>query len=240
MGRAFEVRKMSMAKTAGQKTKLYSKYARQLYTLAKNSGPDPEANSALRGMIDRAKREQVPSHVIERALEKASGAGGEDFAAARYEGYGPGGCSVIVECLTDNPTRTITDVRNAFNKTGAKLGAQGSASHTFDHLAVFSFAGDNEEAVLEAMLEAEVEVTDVECEDGKLTVFAPASAFFEVKQALLAALPEIELEVEQITYLPQARIEIAESDVAMFEKLLAMLDDSDDVQEVYHNAVLPS
>jgi transcriptional/translational regulatory protein YebC/TACO1 len=118
MGRSFENRKHSIMKTAG----LYSKYGKQLYMAARNGVPDPDANPGLRSLIDRAKREQVPSHVIEKAIEKAKGTGGEDYSAARYEGFGPSGCSVIVDCLTDNANRTITDVRNCFTKTGSKLG----------------------------------------------------------------------------------------------------------------------
>jgi YebC/PmpR family DNA-binding regulatory protein len=240
MGRSFEVRKVSMAKTAGQKSKLYSKYGKQLYVCAKNGGADPSANPSLRSLIEKAKREQVPSHVIEKALEKARGTGGEDFVSARYEGFGPGGCSVIIDCLTDNNNRTITDVRNCFTKTGAKMGAPGAASYQFDHLAVLSFKGDNGDQVLEAMLAADVDVTDVECEEGNVTIFAPATEFNKARQALLEALPKVELEVEEITFIPQARSEISADDLPMFEKFMNMLNDCDDVQDVYHNAALPS
>src|SRR3954469_6751202 len=111
MGRNFENRKNAIFKTAGQKSKLYSKYGKQLYVVAKNGVPDPDANPALRSLVERAKRENVPSHVIDRAIQKAAGAGGEDFQPARYEGFGPGGALVIVDCLTDNNTRTISDIR---------------------------------------------------------------------------------------------------------------------------------
>ncbi len=239
MGRSFEVRKVSMAKTAGQKSKLYSKYGKQLYVIAKNGGADPTANPSLRAMIDRAKREQVPSHVIEKALEKARGAGGEDFALARYEGFGPGGCSVIIDCLTDNNNRTISEIRNCFTKTSSKMGAPGSVAHQFDHLAVVSFKGTNSDEVLESLLTAEVDVTDVECESGQITVFAPASEYFKVKQALAEAMPNLEIEVEEVTFLPQARVPIPADDVPMFDKFINMLNDCDDVQEIYHNATLP-
>lgn len=238
MGRAFEVRKMSMAKTAAQKSKLYAKYGKQIYVLAKNGG-DPDANPPLKNLIDKAKRDQVPGHVIDKAIEKANGAGGEDFAAARYEGFGPGGCSVIIDCLTDNNNRTITDVRNCFTKTSSKMGTPGSVSHFFDHLAVFVFPGEDSDAVLEAMLEADVDVTDVECEGGKITLFAPAGEFNNAKQALLEWQPELELAVQEITFVPQTSSEIAADDVPMFEKFMNMLNECDDVQDIYHNAVLP-
>src|SRR6478609_9291468 len=144
MGRNFENRKNAIFKTAGQKSKLYSKYGKQLYVVAKNGVPDPEANPALRSMIEKAKRDQVPAHVIDKAIEKARGTGGEDFASARYEGFGPGGTMVIVDCLTDNNTRTISEIRNCFTKTGSKLSASGSVTMLFDHLSVISFAGGDE------------------------------------------------------------------------------------------------
>jgi len=239
MGRSFENRKASIFKTAGQKSKLYSKYGTLLYVAAKNGVPDPENNPALRHLIDRAKRDQVPSHVIEKAIEKASGVGGEDFASVRYEGFGPGGCSVIVDCLTDNNNRTITDVRTCFTRTGAKLGPAGSVAHLFEHLAVLSFNGDNGDQVLEAMLDADVNVDDVECEDGRVTLFAPASEFYKAKTALLKAFPGTELLAEEITFIPQASKEISPDDVPMFEKFMNLLNDCIDVQEIYHNAVLP-
>lgn len=240
MGRSFEVRKASMAKTAGQKTKIYSKYGKMLYVLAKNTGADPHSNPSLRSLIEKAKREQVPTHVIEKALEKANGAGGEDFVQARYEGYGPGGCSVIIDCLTDNNNRTITDVRNCFTKTFSKMGPPGSVAHLFDHFAIFSFKGDNSEFVLEALLSADVDVTDVESENGQVTVFAPASEFFKAKTVLQESVPGIVLEVDEITFVPQSQKEISTDDVPMFEKFISMLNDCDDVQDVYHNASLPS
>ncbi len=239
MGRSFEVRKLSMAKTAGQKSKLYSKYGKQLYVTAKNGGAEPAANPSLRSLIEKAKREQVPSHVIEKALDKASGSGGEDYVSARYEGFGPGGCSIIIDCLTDNHNRTITDVRNCFTKTGCKMGAPGAVAHLFEHLAVFSFKGDNGDQVLEAMLSAGVDVNDAQCEHGEVTLFAPASEYYKAKQALLEALPGIELEVDEVAFVPLTRAEISSEDLPMFEKFINMLNDCDDVQDVYHNAILP-
>src|SRR6185437_1123711 len=170
MGRNFENRKNAIFKTAGQKSKLYSKYGKQLYVVAKNGVPDPEANPALRSLIEKAKRDQVPAHVIEKAVEKARGTGGEDFVSARYEGFGPGGSMVIVDCLTDNNQRTISEVRSCFTKTGSKLGATGSVALSFDRLAILSFKGDNEEQVLEAMLGADVNLDELECKDNTLTI----------------------------------------------------------------------
>ncbi|OLO07592.1 transcriptional regulator [Salinicola sp. MH3R3-1] len=239
MGRAFQNRKESMAKTADAKTKVYSKYGREIYVCAKSGGTDPSGNLTLRGLIDKAKKDQVPSHVIDKALDKAKGSGGEDFSAARYEGFGPGNCMVIVECLTDNPNRTFGDVRGCFTKTKSKIGTQGSVSHMFDHCAIFAFAGEDEEAVLEALMEADVDVTDIESEDGRITVFAPHTDYAKAKQALLDTFGELEFEADEIQFLPQTHTPLEGDDVAMFEKFLDMLNDLDDVQNVYHNAELP-
>ena len=240
MGRSFENRKHAIFKTAAAKSKVYSKYGKQIYVVAKNGVADPEGNPALRALIDRAKKDQVPAHVIEKAIQKAQGAGGENFAPARYEGYGPGGCQVIVDCLTDNPQRTIGDVRNAFTKTNSKLGATGSVALWFDERAVLSFKGHNEDEVLEALLEADVDVGDVESGEESVTVFAPASELYKAKNALLAKFPKLEFEVQEITMLPQSTKTLTPDDVPVFEKLMGMLNDCDDVQEIYHNAELPA
>jgi YebC/PmpR family DNA-binding regulatory protein len=240
MGRNFENRKNAIFKTAAQKSKLYSKYGTLLYVAAKNGVPDPDANPALRSLIEKAKRDQVPAHVIDKALQKARGVGGEDFVSARYEGFGPGGSLVIVDCLTDNNQRTISEVRSCFTKTGSKLAATGSVALSFDHLAILSFKGDNEDQVLEAMLNADVDVSEVECKTGKVTIFAPPSEFFKAKTALLAAFPEVELEVQEITFLPQTSKTLSAEDLPLFEKFINMLNDCDDVQEIYHNIDLPS
>jgi YebC/PmpR family DNA-binding regulatory protein len=229
-----------MAKTAAAKTKVYSKYGREIYVVAKSGGADPDANLALRSLLDRAKKDQVPSHVIKNALDKAQGGAGEDFSPARYEGFGPGNCMVIVDCLTDNPNRTFGDVRLAFTKTNCKIGTQGSVSHMFDHSAIFVFDGDDEEAVLEALMMADVDVSDIECEDGKISVFAPHTEFFKTKQALQEAFEGIDFDVEEIQFLPQTTAPISQDDMPMFEKFMDMLNELDDVQNIYHSAELPA
>lgn len=236
MGRAFEVRKVAMAKTQAAKSKVYSKYGKEIYVAAKNGGPDPDTNVALKRLMEKAKKDQVPAHVVDKAIEKAKGAGGEDYTPARYEGYGPGNCMVIVDCLTDNNNRTITDVRNCFTKTNSKIGAPGAVMHMFDHQAIFSFKGDDDEPVLEALMMADADVTDIEVEDGMVTVFAPHTEFYKVKTALCEAFDGIEFETEEITFVPQTTTKVSGDDVAMFEKFMNMLNDCDDVQDIYHNA----
>jgi len=235
MGRAYANRKDSMAKTSDAKAKVYSKYGREIYVCAKSGGFDPDGNLALRGLIERAKKDQVPSHVIEKAIDKAKGGGGEDYAPARYEGFGPGNSMVIIECLTDNPNRTFGDVRQCFTKSKCKIGTQGVASHMFDHSTILSFTHDDEEAILEALLMADVDVSDIENEDGKITVFAPQAEYFKAKQTLIDTLGEIDFEVDEIQFLPQITKPISGEDLEMFEKFLDMLNDLDDVQNIYYD-----
>jgi YebC/PmpR family DNA-binding regulatory protein len=241
MGRAYQNRKVSMAKTADAKAKVYSKYGREIYVTAKTGGLDPAGNLALRGLIDRAKKDQVPTHVIEKAIDKAKGSGGEDFSPARYEGFGPGGCMVMIDCLTDNPNRTFGDVRQCFTKTKCKIGNQGSVSHMFDHAAILAFAHEDEDAVLEALLGADVDVTDIESDGGKITLFAPHTEYFKAKQALIDAFGEIDFDVDEIQFLPQGSTPItADDDIEMFNKFIDMLNDLDDVQNIYHDAEIES
>ena len=187
-------------------------------------------------LIERAKKDQVPTHVIDKAIDKARGGGGEDFALARYEGFGPGGCMVIVECLTDNANRTIGDVRACFTKTKCKLGTPGSVSHLFDHSAILAFAGNDEEAALEALVAADVDVTDLECEGGKITVFVPTTEHYKAKQALLDCLGDIDFEVDEVQFLPQTTTSLGAEDQAVLDRLLDMLNYLDDVQNVYCSA----
>lgn len=238
MGRAYQNKKESMAKTSDAKARVYSRYGRELYVCAKNGGVDPDGNLTLRRLIDKAKKDQVPTHVIDKAIDKAKGGAGEDFVTVRFEGFAPGGCMVIIDCLTDNNNRTFGDVRQCFTKTKAKIGTQGTVAHMFDHRAIFEFKGDNEELILDALIEADVDVSEIECADGVITVLTPDTEFFKTKSALTAAIPSIEFDVEEISFIPQTHKVISEDDIPMFDKFIDMLNDCDDVQNIYHNAAL--
>lgn len=239
MGRTYENRKASMAKTSDMKAKIYSKYGKEIYVSAKDGGTDPNSNLSLRRLIEKAKKDQVPAHVIDKALDKAEGGGGENYATARYEGFGPGNCMVIVDCLTDNNNRTFGEVRTCFNKTKSKIGAQGAVGHMFDHRAIFAFKHDDEEAVLEALMDHDVDVADIENENGTLTVIAPQTEFFKTKTALSEAFEGITFDLEEITFVPQNLIDLTGEDLETFQKFVDMLNDCDDVQEVYHNVENP-
>ncbi len=235
MGRAYQNRKESMAKTSDAKARVYSKYGREIYVIAKAGGVDPAGNLSLRSVIDRAKKDQVPTHVIDKAIEKAKGGAGENFEVARYEGYGPGNCMVIIDCLTDNPSRTFNDVRLCFTKTKTKIGTQGSVSHMFDHLCILKFSGLDEEAVLDALLMADVDVVDIENEVDNLTVFVPHTESFKAKTALSEAFGDIDYDVDEIQFIAQNLSPLSGEDVELFESFVDMLNDLDDVQNIYHN-----
>ena len=167
MGRHFEVRAAAMAKTAAAKAKVYSRYGKEIYVAAKNGVPDPDMNAVLKKTIERAKANQVPADVIKRAIEKAKGGSNENYTSMTYEGFGAGGsATIIVECLSDNSNRTIADLRGAFNKSHAKMGVAGSVSFNYDHVGMLVFDFADEEAMLDALIMADVDVKELEVEDG--------------------------------------------------------------------------
>ncbi len=235
MGRAYQNRKLSMAKTAAMKTAVYSRYSREIYVSAKAGGVDPAANLSLRSLIERAKKDQVPSHVIDKAIDKAGSGAGEDYQVARYEGFGPGGTMLLVDCLTDNPNRTIGEVRPAFTKGKGKMGTPGTVAHMFDHAAVFVFRGE-EDATLETLLMADVDVTDVESDDDMVTVMAPHTEYARARNALTDAFADIDFEVDEIQFVPRGETPVAGEELEQFEKLLDLLNACEDVQNVFHDA----
>jgi YebC/PmpR family DNA-binding regulatory protein len=236
MGRAHEVRAASMAKTAAAKSKLNNKYSRTIYMAAKSGIPDPELNLALKHEIEKAKREQVNADTIKRAIEKAKGGSTENYYPIRYEGFGPNNSMLIIECITDNENRTLTAVKTALNKCGAKLGVAGCVRHMFDYYAVFTFEGMNDEEAFEAV--AEFDVADVFSEDGYTTVYANSSDYQGVRDALLAAKPDLTFVEDVVTYVPQNTVTLTDQkEIDQFNRLRTMLDDIDDVQDLFHNTV---
>lgn len=236
MGRAFEVRKQSMAKTAAAKSKVYAKYGREIYVAAKSGLPDPEINVSLKRVIERAKKDQVPTDIIKRAIDKAKGGSEENYSDVRYEGFSVSGIQVIVECLTDNVNRTFHEVRNAFTKTDGKLGVSGSVIHMFKHQSVFSIENSSEDEVLELLIENDLDVEDIETEENVVSIYTDVSNYNNIKTALLTKVSEEDVIFEQIMWIPTQEVEnINDEDKIKFDKLIQMLDEIDDVQNVYHN-----
>lgn len=236
MGRAHEVRAASMAKTAAIKSKQNAKYAVSIYRAAKSGVPDPELNQALKKEIEKAKKEQIPADVIKRAIEKAKGGSGDSYEEIRYEGFGPNNSLIMVDCVTDNVNRTYTAVRTIFSRTGCKLGVSGSVSHMFTNQALFSFEGMTEEEVLELLVMADCDVTDLQYEDGLISIYAPSTEYSKIRDALTENKPELEFLEDEVTWVPSMYVKLEDpDDIKHFKRLKEALDENDDVQQIYHN-----
>ena len=239
MGRAHEVRAESMAKTSLAKSKIYSRFGKEIYMLAKTGGADPTGNLSLKKAIEKAKANQVPADVIKRNLDKAKGAGGEDYFPVRYEGFGPGGSTVIIECMTDNVNRTFGEVRACFTKTGGKMGIAGSVIHQYRYVSMLALEGLSEDETLEALMNANCEVSDISTEDGIVTVIGEASALDSIRDAILAIKPDVELLVDKVTYLANEYIDLDEEALGKLTRFIGLTDELDDVQDVFHNVNIP-
>jgi len=238
MGRAHEVRKAAMEKTAAVKSKLYAKFGKEIYMAAKTGGPDPDSNITLKRIIERAKQNQVPADVIKRNIEKTKSGVGEDYIPVRYEGFGPGGSTLIVECLTDNVNRTFGEVRACFTKTGGNLGVQNSVSYQYKYCAYVSFSGLTEDEALTALMDNECEVEDLQVDDDVLVVIGAPSDLDHILESLKSVGKELEFYNDSVVWLPSSTIDIDEEAMRKFRHFLAMTDDIDDIQEVYHNVNL--
>lgn len=235
MGRAYEVRKASIQKTGAVKAKLYSMYAREIYQAAKNGGTEVESNISLKRLIEKAKKEQVPSDIIKRAIDKVNSGADESYESLNYEIFGPNGSTLIVSCLTDNVNRSVSNIRTALNKCSSKMGAMGSISYLYDHLCIVGFKGLNEEETLEALIEAGIDVEDIETGEEGIIIYGNPTDLYQIKTAILAKKSTIEFDVEEISMIPKDRITLTGEDLELFERLISMLDDIEDVQHVYHN-----
>ena len=236
MGRAHEVRKVAMAKTAAKKTKLYSRYGKEIYLAAKAGGPELDGNLTLRRLVEKAKKEQVPGDVIKRAIDKVKSGVTENYDPVQFEGFGPNNSTIIVKCLTDNINRTISEVRPAFTKSKSKLGAEGSVSYLYDVEATVVFGGMEEEEVLDALIMGEVDAKDISTlEDGRIKVVGEPTDLYKIKTAIEAAKADVEFDIDDITTTPQEYVELEGDDMMLFERLMNLLNDCDDVDQIFHN-----
>lgn len=215
--------------------KLFTKLIREISVAAGIGGGDLDANPRLRLAVDKAKAQSMPKDNIERAIKRGAGElGGADYQELRYEGYGPGGTAVIVDCLTDNRNRTVAEVRHAFSKFGGNLGADGSVSYLFNSVGQLLFpAGSDEEVIMEAALEAGAEDVVVDTDTSIEVLTAPAD-YEHVRDTMLAA--GFETETAQLTMRAETNAVLEAKAAASMIKMLDMLEDLDDVQEVYSNA----
>ena len=238
MVRAYEVRKASIQKTGAAKAKLYSNFAKEIYLAAKQGGTSIDANASLKRLVEKAKKSQVPADIINRAIDKVNNGADESYTSCRYEGFGPGASTVIVDCLTDNVNRTVGFVRTAFTKSKGKLGVENSVSHSYENLAIVGFKGMGEEEALDACLMEDVDVKDIETDEDLTIIYGDAKDLHKIKEALKKAKNDIEFEIDEISMVPLDKISLDGEEKELFEKLLNMLDDIEDVQNVYHNVEL--
>lgn len=235
MGRAYEVRKASIQKTGAARGKIYSMYAREIYDVAKKGGTDPASNASLKRLMEKAKKEQVPADIIKRAIDKVNSGADETYEKVVYEVFGPAGSTAVVECLTDNVNRSISSVRAALNKCKSKMGSMGSVTFNYDHLCIISVKGIDEESLLELLLENGIDVIDIESKDDCVIVYGNPMDSNAIKEAVVSKLGDMEFDVDDIAYIPKDTIELVGDDKEVFDRLLTMLDDVEDVQNVYHN-----
>jgi YebC/PmpR family DNA-binding regulatory protein len=215
--------------------KLFTKLIREITVAAKMGGADADANPRLRLAIDKAKAQSMPKDNIERAVKRGGGTlDGAEYQEMRYEGYGPGGTAVMVDCLTDNKNRTVAEVRHAFTKFGGNLGADGSVNYLFNHVGQLLYpSGSDEESIMEADIDAGAEDVIAE-DDGSIEVLTGPADFESVRDAMLSA--GHEPESAQLTMRAATSSELGAKEAESMIKMLETLEDLDDVQEVYSNA----
>jgi YebC/PmpR family DNA-binding regulatory protein len=229
--------KHKKARADATRGKVWTRVIKELQVAAKNGGGDVNANPRLRLAIDKAKAANMPNDNIKRAIDRGVGGGdGADYEEIRYEGYGIGGAAVIIDTMTDNRTRTVAEVRHALSKNGGNLGTDGSVAFMFDHVGQFMFApGISEDDVMNVALEngAQDVITD---DEGGVEVICDPTDYEALKNAFEAA--KLSFEESDITMRPQNEIELTGDDAVKMQKIIDMLEDLDDVQDVYTNAVM--
>ncbi len=215
--------------------KLFTKLIREITVAARLGGGDVDANPRLRAIVDKSLRANMTRDTVERAIKRGAGdTDGDNFDEIRYEGYGTSGVAVMVDCLTDNKNRTVAEVRHAFTKAGGNLGTDGSVAYLFSKIGILSYpAGSDEDAIMEAALEAGAE--DVETnDDGSIDVITSAEDFMDVKDAMVAA--GFDPEVAEVTMKASTSVDLSLDDAQKVMRMVDMLEDLDDVQNVYSNA----
>ncbi len=234
MGRAFEYRKATKLKRWGNMARVFTKLGKQITIAAREGGPDPDTNPRLRVLIQQAKKENMPKENVERAIKKATDKDVSDYKEMVYEGYGPFGIAMVVETATDNPTRTVANVRSYFNKHGGTLGTSGSLEFLFDHKCVFRIA--EKEGVSLEDLELELidyGVDELEVEDGEILLYGDFKSYADIQSYLEEH--GFEIHSAEFERIPHDTKELDEEQRAQIEKLLDKFEEDEDVQNVFHN-----
>lgn len=233
MGRAHEVRAKAMAATAAKRSALFNRASKEIYMAAKSGEPDPNMNLALRSAIEKWRGQNVTKDVIDRAIQKAKGGSAEAYTAGRYEAFGPGGSLFIIDTLTDNTNRAFIEVRTAVTKKGGHLG---SVIYNFTETGLFLFKGTNRDEVEENLILSDVDVREVnQNEDETIEVLVEPTAFAQARD-VLSDMGISEFDVAEITFLPNEPIALDDpEDRRKYDELCDMLDEAEDVQNVYTN-----
>jgi YebC/PmpR family DNA-binding regulatory protein len=234
MGRHFEVRAAAMAKSGARKSALYARASREIYMAAKSGIPDPNSNLALRSAIDKFKGQSVPRDVIDRAIKKAQGGDTETYSPGRYEAFGPGNSFLIIDSLTDNANRAFVEIRTAVTKKG---GHMGTVNYNFSETGILVFNYKNKDLVEETLILGDVDVREISLEEGVMEVLVEPTSFGQAKD-LLNSLSVEDFQVAEIQMLANETITLSDGDKTLFQELLDVLDELQDVQNVFHNVNL--
>ena len=234
MGRAFEYRKARKLKRWGNMARTFTKLGKEISIAVKASGPDPDANPRLRVLMQNAKAANMPKENVERAIKKATSKDEGDYKEIVYEGYGPFGIAIVVETATDNPTRTVANVRSYFNKFGGSLGTSGSLSFLFDHKSVFKIKAKEGVSLEDLELELiDYGVDELEADGEEIVLYGEFESFSNIQKYLEEN--GFEIESAEFERIPNDTKEVTEEQRASIEKLLEKFEDDEDVQNVFHN-----
>lgn len=239
MGRAYEVRKASIAATGKAKSALYMKASKEIYMAAKAGGsPDPKDNLQLRAALEKFKGQSIPKDVISRAIDKAMGKGSEDYVAATYEGFGPGNSMIIVETLSDNAKRAFSEVRAVFTHRGGKLGDSGAVSYNFKRLGEIDFNGTDVDKYTDALIMGDVDLKEIkQVEENVISVQVAPNDLAKV-DAILKENGVEDFLFNEVTLVPDLTIELTGEDAEKYKNFVDALNELDDVQNVYTNVNL--
>jgi len=234
MGRAYQVRASSMAATAAKRSALFMRASREIYMAAKSGTPDPDSNLPLRSAIDKYRALNVTRDVIERAIKKAAGGEVEAYNAGRYEAFGPGGCYLVVDTLTDNINRAISEVRSSITKRNGKMG---SVLFNFTEYGQLVFLGQQQAVVEEQLILGDVDVQHIHVNGDQLEVLVAPTSFAQAKK-ILESMGVQSFIASEITLIPNDTVTLEGEHLELFKQLLDVLDELQDVQNVYHNVEL--
>lgn len=236
MGRAFEYRKATKMKRWGNMARVFTKLGKQITIAVKEGGSDPETNPRLRVLVQQSKKENMPKENVERAIKKATSKDEADYKEMVYEGYGPNGIAIVVETATDNPTRTVANIRSYFNRYGGSLGTTGSLQFLFDHKCVFRISSKEGVSLEDLELELiDYGVDELVEDEGNIVLYGEFQSYSSIQKYLEEN--GFEIHSAEFERIPNDMKELNEEQKALVQKLLDKIEDDEDVQNVFHNMI---